>query len=43
MGRPDISLDMHTVLTHELTIKGSFRYVSPRASRIRQAPFSDAD
>ncbi|KAG0662965.1 hypothetical protein C6P46_003053 [Rhodotorula mucilaginosa] len=26
MGRPDISLDMHTVLTHELTIKGSFRY-----------------
>ncbi|KWU46881.1 xylitol dehydrogenase [Rhodotorula sp. JG-1b] len=26
MGRPDINLDMHTVLTHELTIKGSFRY-----------------
>ncbi|BGP36485.1 hypothetical protein JCM10450v2_000385 [Rhodotorula kratochvilovae] len=26
MGKPDITLDMHTILTHELTIKGSFRY-----------------
>ena len=34
MGRPDINLDMHTVLTHELTIKGSFRCVSPRESRL---------
>ncbi|TNY17626.1 xylitol dehydrogenase [Rhodotorula diobovata] len=26
MGKPDISLDMPTVITRELTIKGSFRY-----------------
>ncbi|GAA5981300.1 hypothetical protein JCM10908_004058 [Rhodotorula pacifica] len=26
MGRPDITLDITTILTHELTIKGSFRY-----------------
>ncbi|BGP12513.1 hypothetical protein JCM10213v2_000430 [Rhodosporidiobolus nylandii] len=26
MGKPDISLPMHTILTHELTVKGSFRY-----------------
>ncbi|GAA5969099.1 hypothetical protein JCM11641_007468 [Rhodosporidiobolus odoratus] len=26
MGKPDIVLPMHTVLSHELTIKGSFRY-----------------
>ncbi|BGP52648.1 hypothetical protein JCM8202_004822 [Rhodotorula sphaerocarpa] len=26
MGRPDVTLDMHTILTHELTVKGSFRY-----------------
>ena len=32
MGRPDISLDMHTVLTHELTIRGSFRCVSRPAT-----------
>ncbi|GAA5950571.1 hypothetical protein JCM10213_006922, partial [Rhodosporidiobolus nylandii] len=25
MGKPDISLPMHTILTHELTVKGSFR------------------
>nr|ADF57215.1 xylitol dehydrogenase [Rhodotorula graminis] len=26
MGKPDITLDMHTIITRELTLKGSFRY-----------------
>lgn len=33
MGKPDITLDMHTILTHELTLKGSFRCAQP--SRLR--------
>jgi len=28
MGKPDITLDMATIITRELTIKGSFRYVA---------------
>lgn len=40
MGRPDINLDMHTVLTHELTIKGSFRYVTCSETNLCLAPLS---